>query len=325
MIDASIVIPAYNASKTISKTIEACLAQDHGMDKLEIIVVDDGSADNTKEIVQRYPVKYIYQDKSGPARARNRGWLTAGGETIFFTDSDCIPEKSWVLKTLSDYTSEDIGAVGGSYGIANPESLLADCVYQEIVYRHAKMPKKAKALGSYNLSVRRKALEEVGGYDERYRMASGEDNDLSYKILEKGYYLIFDKDIKVLHYHPTGLIRYLKSQAWHGFWRVKLYMDHPAMAKGDDYSSVIDYIQPSLSLAILGLIPTVFYAPARALLLFLLTLEALLQLPFAIVISKDKKDARYFFLAVVTFLRGFSRGIGMAGGILNFMILRGRR
>ncbi|HHT9153402.1 MAG TPA: glycosyltransferase family A protein, partial [Candidatus Hypogeohydataceae bacterium YC40] len=74
----SVVIPAYNAEKTIGKTLEACLNQDYA-GKIEIIVVDDGSTDGTAKEVKRYPVKYIYQENAGPASARNRGWREAKG------------------------------------------------------------------------------------------------------------------------------------------------------------------------------------------------------------------------------------------------------
>lgn len=319
-IKVSIVIPTFNSSAPISNTIRACMEQDFLKEKIEIICVDDGSTDNTEQIINKYPVSYIYQKRGGPAIARNAGWKKAKGEIICFTDADCVPEKRWVSKLLKNYTSEKIGAVGGSYGIMNPNSLLANCIHQEIIFRHSKMPKYVRALGSYNFSVRKEVLKEVDGFNEEYKMASAEDNDLSYKILKKGYYLIFDKDIKVSHFYLSNLKKYLKSQFWHGFWRVKLYKDHINMAKGDDYSNILDYIQPILCFIIIGLIPFSFIYPINFLLLLLLFSEIIMQLPVPFLIVKRRKNLKYLMLIPITFIRGFFRGFGMFFGIWEFFL-----
>lgn len=313
----SVVIPAFNAGQTISQTIEALERQTYPRELFEIIVVDDGSTDNTAEIIRQYNVKCIYQEKSGPAKARNTGWRQARSEFIYFTDADCIPQSTWIAELADDYSTDKIGAVGGSYGIANSRSLVADCIYQEIIERHNKMEKYVRALGSYNLSVRRNVLEEVGGFNEEYKMASAEDNDLSYKILKKGYLLFFDNNAKVAHYHPQSLSRYLRTQFWHGFWRVKLYRDHPDMSKGDDYSSIFDYIQPVFSLLIIFSLPFIFIPIVRKIFIFIILLEIALQLPVAFSTTLKTGKIRYFTLAAITFLRGFARGLGLLWGILR--------
>ncbi|MBI4639086.1 MAG: glycosyltransferase, partial [Candidatus Tectomicrobia bacterium] len=242
----SIIIPVFNASKTIARTIEACLSQTYPQEKLEVIVVDDGSTDRTREIVTHYPVVLVSQRNSGPAAARNRGWRASKGEMICFTDADCIPEKEWISKLVKKYTSQEIGGVGGSYGIVNCESFLASSIHEEIVERHLKMPSSVDYLGSFNLSYRREVLEETGGFNETYREASGEDNDLSYRVKKAGYTLLFDPTIVVAHHHPERLFRYLRQQFKHGYWRVLLYLQHPTMIKGDGYSGVGDLAQPPL-------------------------------------------------------------------------------
>ena len=317
----SIIIPAYNAERTISEAVKACLEQDYPNGALEVIVVDDGSTDDTARIVREFSVRYFYQENAGPAKARNTGWRAAGGELICFTDADCVPHRDWAAKLAAAYDEERrIGAVGGSYDIANPGSLLAECVHREIVFRHAGMPRKVRALGAYNLSVRSAVLEEIGGFSEAYRFASGEDNDLCYEIIKRGYGLIFERKALVAHHHPEQLGRYLMEQARHGYWRVKLYERHPGMMKGDDYTSWKDIVEPPLCLVVLGALvfiraPVMGWIFAGALLL-----DVGLQFKMACRICRRERRLRFMYMAWVTFLRGFARGLGMLGGLARRVI-----
>lgn len=318
----SIIIPVYNNEKAVALCLQALMKQNFASNSLEVIVVDDGSTDNTADVVKQYPVKYIYQENAGPATARSTGWKAAYGEIVCFTDSDCIPERNWVEKIAKRYASDEIGGVGGSYDIANKDSLLARCVHEEIVQRHMRTSRETDYLGSFNLSYRKKVLEEVGGFNESFRQPSGEDNDLSYRVKKAGYKLIFDKDIKVSHCHQTNLIKYLKEQYRHGYWRMKLYKLHPDMTKGDSYAGVSDFAHPPLAMAITGTaIASFFYQP----LFFFSCLGAalLLALQFPITLAAIKRNKRYSYLYLlpVLFLRAFARGFGMLKGIWRFFVL----
>jgi glycosyltransferase involved in cell wall biosynthesis len=313
---ASIVIPAYNASRTIKKCVEACLAQDYP--HLEIIVVDDGSTDETEDILSDYPICYVKQENAGPASARNRGWRAAAGEVICFTDSDCVPALDWVSMLLKEYAAADIAGVGGTYDIANSDSLLASCIHEEIVQRHLKMPKYVNYLGSFNASYRRDVLKRVGGFDESYRTASGEDNDLAYRIAKLGNKLVFTCNSRVAHYHPDHLWSYLRHQFWHGYWRMKLYRDHRDMMKGDAYAGWADFLQVPLALATLCLAPFGFVPVIAWLIALLVGLSFLLQLPLLWAILKRSRQIKYVALAPIVFLRSYARGMGTVSGVLRF-------
>ncbi len=360
----TIVIPAYNAAGTILGPIEACLNQTYPPHLLQTIVVDDGSSDQTPEKVRawlkekgfeeerdndnqgrgqfRYvkgasEIRYIRQSNAGPASARNTGWRNASGAIVCFTDADCIPHPDWVERMVErqERGKTIAGAVGGSYDIANTESLLASCIHQEIVHRHGRMKETVRALGSYNLCMRREVLEALRGFGESFRRASGEDNDLCYRLLKAGYVLLFERRALVKHHFPERLTQYLKEQYRHGYWRMKLYRHHPALMRGDDYTRWKDVVEPPLcALTLLGaglffvewglrairnvdgsLIPLL--GPVT---LVLLSACFLLQfiLPCQIFISQ--KQLKFLYLVPVTFLRGFARGLGMTLGFLRFTL-----
>lgn len=316
----AIVIPAYNAARTIGVAIEGCLAQEYPRDKLEIIVVDDGSRDNTPDIVASYPVTYIYQDNAGPAKARNTGWKRTNAEIICFLDADCVPEREWILKVVTHYQKKDVDCVGSRYGIINDDVLLADCIYCEFLVRYSRMSESTKFIGSHGCSFRRSLLEELGGYNESYPMASAEDNDLAYRILAKNKMIFFDSKIVVRHNFPTNWLKYLKVQFWHGYWRMKLYRDFPGMMKGDEYSTPFDFIQPPLLLVALIMAPFVYIHPVIVIEEIILCLGILLQIPMTISILKIKKDIRYIVYIPLGFIRALIRGLGMFLGILRFWL-----
>ncbi|MBD0374361.1 MAG: glycosyltransferase [Flavisolibacter sp.] len=103
----SVIIPCYNQGQYLAKAIESVLAQSHK--DYEIIVVDDGSTDHTKEVAAQYSVKYIYQSNKGPSAARNKGIHNSSGNYIVFLDAD-----DWLLP--------DAFSINLSYLVQHPEA-----------------------------------------------------------------------------------------------------------------------------------------------------------------------------------------------------------
>jgi glycosyltransferase involved in cell wall biosynthesis len=310
----SVVIPAYNAQQTIAEAVEQSVAQAKGPMEVEVVVVDDGSVDDTAKIAESAGATVIKQENAGPAAARNRGWKSATGQVICFTDSDCVPMSGWLENLLDGFRDRQVGAVAGSYEIANTGSWLAHWVHQEIMERHKRMPPFVRAFGSYNVAI-----------DPKYRQASGEDNDLSYRIIKKGWRIAFRPQAKVAHHHPERVWKYLLEQYRHGFWRAKLYKAHPDMTGGDDYTRVRDRIEPILVLGILGFALLAVLGITRFMwpLFFLLVLYFSIQLswPVSWWLGEGKADALPY--GGVTFLRGFTRTFGLVVGFLRFGMKKG--
>lgn len=321
----SIVIPAYNAERTLEACLRACLDQTYP--ETEVIVADDGSTDGTPEIAARFGVRYIRQGNRGPAAARNMGARVACGEIIAFTDSDCIPQRDWIAQLVGGF-EPGVAAVGGTYGIANPDRLLARLVHEEIVVRHARFKNEVDFLGSFNVAYRKDAFDAVHGFDESYTAASGEDNDLAYRLQDAEGTLRFCRAAVVAHHHPVRLLSYLRTQMWHGYWRVKIYSRHHGRARtGDRYASGFELLTPPAMLVLLGLTPL---GAAVALhgcglyiaagLLALLAMLGCAHVPMTLQMWRNARRVEMLLFPGLALLRDAARAFGLGYGFYRFYL-----
>lgn len=318
----SIIVPAYNAEATLDECLKACLDQSYG--NTEVIIVDDGSTDGTAKIAQSYELRYLRQQNAGPAAARNCGAKEARGDIIAYTDSDCAAAKDWIERLVEGF-EDGVVAVGGTYGIANESSLLATMIHHEIEARHQGFGEEVDFLGSFNVAYRKAEFEAAGGFDETFRDASGEDNDLAYRLADQGGALRFQRSAVVVHYHPDSLWPYLRTQMAHGYWRMKLYAKHPKRSGGDKYAGSFDFLAPPLSLATFGCaaLSYVTQTPALAILASVLFVAlVLIHLIPTMHMVHRAKDMRLWLFIYVAILRDVARSLGMVRGIWTFMIQR---
>jgi glycosyltransferase involved in cell wall biosynthesis len=215
----SVVIPTYNRAATLRQTLTALMAQDYP--DYEIIVVDDGSTDDTRAMIAReFPqVRYIYQQNRGPAAARNRGIAHARGEIIAFTDDDCVPPRDWLARLADGYARyPDVVGVGGY--LEAPDEVLQRAPlarYERFIARRVFRVSEREYVGGFecpaggtnNIAYRRAILERVGGFDEAFPYAAGEDADLKWRICQLGARLLY-VPVKMTH---------LQTYTWESFKR----------------------------------------------------------------------------------------------------------
>lgn len=199
----SVIVPAYNASQTIESCLQALLDQSIPRDSYEVIVVDDGSNDNTVELASRYPVRVLRQTHAGPATARNLGAKLAAGQYLLFTDSDCIPTREWIAeisRPLED--NGEVVAAKGVYQTRQPD-LLARFAQVEFEEKYAGLRRRRNIdfVDTYSAAFRRDAFWDGGAFDPTFSEASNEDTQLSFNLAAQGKLIVFAEKAVVYHQH----------------------------------------------------------------------------------------------------------------------------
>jgi cellulose synthase/poly-beta-1,6-N-acetylglucosamine synthase-like glycosyltransferase len=323
----SVIIPTYNAEKTIGKCLRALLKQNYPKRKYEIIVVDDGSTDKTEQVVKKFrSVKFFKQKHRGPAAARNTGAKFSKGNIILFTDSDCVPSKDWIKHMVEPFKDRNVAGVSGTYKTLNKNSLLARFIGYDIKFKHEYM-KKMKAIdfvGTFSAGYRKSVFQKEGGFDTSFPIASGEDPELSYRIAKK-HKIVFQPSAFVWHPHPDNLIIFLKQKFWRVYWRYLMYSKHKEKIFGDSYTPFLSVISTLVQIFLLVLVCTFmilsFFIQIQIQLLILLLLFTIFipNINFSLWVFKyDKKVA--MVSPFIFFLRNIAFALGILVGGVNYLL-----
>jgi glycosyltransferase involved in cell wall biosynthesis len=221
-LNASIVIPMYNAGKNIKELFDSLNNQTEK--NFEVIIVDDGSTDNSIEIVKKskvnFPLKMIRQKNSGPAAARNKGIKNAkSNNLVVFLDSDCMPENEWFYKIKEFFKDKNFQIVFGSLNNGD-DDIFSNALDFSWGYKINDKNKKGERdlVTSANMIVRKKVLDEIL-FNEHMIMA--EDSDFSVRARKRGFKIYFNPEIKVFHKHKRdSLSQFLKHRKEHGSWAI---------------------------------------------------------------------------------------------------------
>jgi cellulose synthase/poly-beta-1,6-N-acetylglucosamine synthase-like glycosyltransferase len=253
----SIIIPTLNGASRIGNCLEALLNQTAGRDA-QILVVNDGSTDNTANVVAGYPgVRLITQANAGPAAARNRGALEARGTIILFTDDDCVPMPDWLATMMEPFNDPKVVGVKGVYR-TRQRRMIARFVQIEYEDKYRLMSgiPHIDFIDTYSAGFRRNRFLEMNGYDTSFPVACAEDVELSYRMSARGWTMKFVPAAIVYHTHPDTLWKYLNKKYKFAFWRVLAVRKNPNKALKDSHTPQLMKLQllfaPALLLAIVG-------------------------------------------------------------------------
>lgn len=175
----TIVIPTYNRDKYIGETIESCLSQSYPA--TEIIVVDDGSTDNTEEIVKQFPVTYIKKENGGVASARNLGIKNAKTKYVLPLDSDDTLDKDYLKSMIEMMDGKDNRVV----------STWIRKMFHDGTFENVCWPSPPKHIFQVNFAsscsmFSKSAWEKISGYDEDRLLMGWEDWEFWIRLYQSG-------------------------------------------------------------------------------------------------------------------------------------------
>jgi glycosyltransferase involved in cell wall biosynthesis len=206
----SVIVPAFNAASTLPGLLGSIARQTYQKD-FEVIVIDDHSSDGTADIAHTAACNVIrLQQNRGPAHCRNLGAKVAGGDFLIFTDSDCSVAVDWLDKFERNLATNDTDSVMGRL-VLLPSNLLGDSIsalgfpaggsigFDKMwpVDEHG----YTSSLSSCNCAIKKELFEELGGFDESFPYAGGEDSLLAYRLIRNQYRIKYCPD--VVAYHPA--------------------------------------------------------------------------------------------------------------------------
>ena len=219
MNSVSIVIPAYNAERTLRECLQATTTLKWS-GELEVIVVNDGSSDKTSEIASSFSkVKVIDVPHEGVAQATNIGVKAAHYDMVVLLDADAILEKEWLEKIVPPFDDPTVATASG-YAVAANRSIIGKLMGYDVESRLDRVPMDTNHLFTMNAACRRNALLEVGLFDKE--LHAGQDVDLSRRLKAAGYRLILRKDVRCRHYWKDNLKGYLQQQYNYAYYRMEL-------------------------------------------------------------------------------------------------------
>lgn len=303
----SIIIPTLNEEKYIGKCLEALTRVDSPNIEYEIIVVDNGSIDNTVEIAKSFNAKVLIKKDAHIAELRNMGAMNSKGNILAFVDADCIVSQQWLQNAINCLEDTKSAVVGCVYKI--PANSLWVGKVSDIISQKRRSG-YVNYLPAGNIIVKKDCFFEVNGFDES--LETNEDYDLCYRLREKGYKIFSDPSIESVHLGTPNTISHLfKRELWHGTSTFKVFIKDFKKARNLKvilFSIFIWFclINIVIGLGVLVLIGNSIYVTIS--LLFLILLIGGISLRTAIMHAKIDM-LPYIF--VYYFIYGLARGVSL--------------
>jgi glycosyltransferase involved in cell wall biosynthesis len=218
----TIVVPTRDRAKTLGRVLASVLAQEPA-GIAEVIVVDDGSRDGTRDILAPLAdasrLILLQGAGRGPANARNVGIRQAQAAVIAFTDDDCEVPRDWAARLLARLEDTSASVVGGRL-VAAPDAprpaRLSQAISSGLAAALNVPVTDARFLTTNNAAYRAEALRAIGGFDESFDGAAGEDRDLHARLRAAGQRLVYAPEIVVLHRPLLDWPGFLRQQARYG-------------------------------------------------------------------------------------------------------------
>ena len=207
----SVIIPNRNGAATLGKCLAAALASRH--DNFEVIVVDDGSDDDSVEVIKGLPCRLIrLAQHGGAAKARNTGARHSRGDVLFFTDADCLLQPDTLAIASETLARAGPDAVAGGTYTPLPYDRRFFSIFQSafIHYCETKNPQRPDYLATHALAIPAHIFRQSGGFREEF-LPILEDVEFSHRLRRMGYTLVMNPALRVQHIFDFSLFRSLAN------------------------------------------------------------------------------------------------------------------
>ncbi len=211
----SVVVCTYNGARTLRDCLEGLRKVEYP--NFEVIVVNDGSRDETAAIASEYDFRLISTEQRGLSHARNTGLAAATGEIVAYLDDDAYPDPHWLSYLAATFRSTSHAGLGGPNIAPHGDGPIADCV--------ANAPgnpvhilltdQEAEHIPGCNMAFRKACLEAIGGFDPQYRVA-GDDVDVCWRLQQRGWTLGFSPAAMVWHHRRNSIRTFWRQQYGYG-------------------------------------------------------------------------------------------------------------
>jgi O-antigen biosynthesis protein len=211
----SVLICTYNGGRTLGETCAAVAELDYP--DVEVIVVDDGSTDDSASIAASHGFRVISTENRGLSRARNTALEAATGEIVAYIDDDAMPDPHWLTYLVDTFARTDFVAVGGPNLPVPGDGAVADAVAAAPGNPiHVLLTdREAEHIPGCNAAFRTEALRESGGFDPRFRTA-GDDVDICWRLQDRGWRIGYAPAAVVWHHRRATVGGYLRQQRGYG-------------------------------------------------------------------------------------------------------------
>lgn len=318
----SVVVGVRNEERFIEECIESLLKLNYPKDCYEIIIVDGMSTDKTRDLVQKYPVRLLLNERKNVAAARNLGVESSKGDLVAFTDGDCKVDPDWLKVLVYEMRNapDDVVCVGGPNLIFETDPVFGRVVgYAQETFlgsggsaqsKNSTKKHYVNSLPNCNAMYKKFTIKEVGGFDEKFIV--GQDGDLNYRIGKKGHKFLYIPEAQVLHHRRGTLKSFSVRMFKYGMWMAELFKKHGEFVR---WYAFLPSIAIIFGIALL-IASIVYFTP----MLFLLALAAIyfaLVLVTSIQVTYKMKSKYGLFALLVIPLQHITYGLGFLYSFAN--------
>lgn len=318
----SVIIPVYNGEKTLTRCLNSLESQTIPRDEYEIIVVNDGSKDDTRKVAEGFNVTVLSQENQGPAAARNLGVKMAQGDIVLFIDADCSAAPNWIEEMTKPFSNPDIVGVKGTYKTTQ-KALIARFVQIEYEEKYERMKKYTYIdfVDTYSAGFRKNVFQKYGGYNTSFPTATVEDQEFSFRLAKDGHMMLFQPEAFVYHLHQSTLKGYMRRKYWIAYWKVFVLKHHPEKIINDSHTPQVLKFQIFLTYTLILSLPSILIAKLFVIVsLSVLVAFLLTTIPFVSFAFKRSKSVSLISSALF-FLRSLCFCAGLTAGMVKIVLI----